>query len=52
MLNFDVLETGLVLVSATHFVYEKYFFCYMLLTDQTSFSDCLYLLRYLAICVL
>ena len=30
-------------------VKEKYFSCYILLTDQISLSDCLYFLRYWAI---
>ena len=30
---------------------EKSFSCYVLLTDQISLSDCLYFLRYQAICV-
>ena len=32
--------------------HEKYFSCYILITDQISLSDCLYFLRYLGICVL
>ena len=31
---------------------EKYFSCYILLTYQISFSNCLYFSRYWAICVL
>ena len=31
---------------------EKYFSCYILLTDQISLSDCLYFSKYWAICVL
>ena len=31
---------------------EKYFSCYILLTDQISLSFCIYFLRYWAICVL
>ena len=31
---------------------KKYISCYILLTDQISLSDCLYFLRYWAICVL
>ena len=31
---------------------EKYFSCYILLTDQISLSDCLYFWKYWAICVL
>ena len=30
----------------------KYFFCYVLLTDQISLSGCFYFMRYWAICVL
>ena len=54
MLNFNFSEKGLELVSPPHFVYdfqEKCFSCYVLLTDQISLSDCLYFLRYWAICV-
>ena len=50
--DFDFLEKGLGIVSPPHFVKEKYFSCYILLTDQISLSDCLYFLRYWAICVL
>ena len=55
MLNFNFSEKGLGLVSPPHFVYDfsrKMFPCYVLLTDQISLSDCLYFLRYWAICVL
>ena len=55
MLNFDFSENGLELVSPPHFVnefQEKCFSCYILLTDQISLSDCLYFLRYWAICAL
>ena len=55
MLNFNFSEKGLGLVSPPRFVYdfqEKCFLCYILLTDQISFSDCLYLSRYWAICEL
>ena len=31
---------------------EKYFSCYILLTDQFSLPDCLYFSRHLAICLL
>ena len=52
MLNFDVLEKCLGMISLPHFVYgfsRKPFVilsCYVLLTDQISLSDCLYFLRY------
>ena len=58
MLNFDCLEKGLGIVSPPHFVYdfsrkqEKFFSCYIPSTDQISLSDCLYFLRYWAICIL
>ena len=55
MLNPDLLEMGLGIVSPPHFVYdfkEKCFSCYILLTDQIQLSDGLYILRYWAICVL
>ena len=54
MFNFDFLEKRLGIVSASLIVYdfpEKYFACYILLTDQISLSDCFYFLRYWAICV-
>ena len=46
---------SLKLVSLLYFLHEfwkKNFSCYILLTDQISLSDCLYFLRYWAICVL
>ena len=55
MVNFDFLEKGLGIVSLPRFVYDfsrKMFFMYILLTDQIPLSDCLYFLRYCAICVL
>ena len=55
MLNFNFPEKGLGLVSPPYFVsdfQEKYFSCYILLTDQMLLSDCLYLSRCWAICVL
>ena len=55
MLNPDLLEKGMGIVSPPHFVYdfkEKCFSCYILLTDQIQLSDGLYILRYWAICVL
>ena len=55
MLNFDILDKGLGIVSAAHFVYDfstKISSSYILFTDQISSSGCLYSLRYLAICAL
>ena len=55
MLNFDSLEKGLEIISPPHFVYDflrKILSCYIQLTDQFSVSDCLYFLRYCAVCVL
>ena len=56
MLNFDFLEKGLGIVSPPHVLYDffqdKFFSSYILLTDQFSWSDCLYFLKYCAICVL
>ena len=56
MLNFCFSEKGLRKVSPPYFVYDfstkKCFTYYILLTDQISFSDCPYFLRYWAICVL
>ena len=55
MLNFDLLEKGLGLVSSSHFVYAfqgKRFSCYILFTDKILLSDSLYFLGYWAICVL
>ena len=51
MLNFDVLDKGLRIVSPAHFMYDS-ILCYILLTDQISLHGCLYFLRYWAICVL
>ena len=59
MLNFDLLDESLGIVSPAHSVYDVYDFltkmgssCYILLTDQISLSGCLYVLRYRTICVL
>ena len=55
MLNFDILDKGLGIVSPAHFVYDfstGILPCYILLTDQISLSGCLYFLRYEAIGVL
>ena len=54
-LNFDILEKGLRIVPPPHYVYDfsiKCFSCYILLTDQISWYNCPYILRYLVICVL
>ena len=54
ILNFKFSEKDLGLVSPSHFArdfQEKYFLCYILLTDQIYLSDCLYFLKYWAICV-
>ena len=37
MFNFDFLEKGLRIGSSSHIVFD---FCYILLTDQISLSDC------------
>ena len=50
--NFDFLEWGLGKVSPPRFVNEfskKCFWCYILLTNQSSLPDCLYFLRYWSI---
>ena len=53
MFNFDFLEKGLGIVFPPHFEYDfKKNVSHVILTDQTSLSDSLYFLRYLAICVL
>ena len=54
MLKFNFLEKDLGIVSPPHFMVfqEKYFSCYVLLVDQILLLDCLYFLRYWAICVL
>ena len=53
MLNFGFLEKGLKIASPPHFVYkENCLSCYVLLTDQILFPDCLYFLRYCTICEL
>ena len=57
MLNFDFLDRGLGIVSAAHFVHDfstKMFVLlhYIVLTGQISLLECLYFLRYWAICVL
>ena len=44
MLNFDILDKGLEIVSPAHFVYDfskkKMFLMLYLLTDQISLSGC------------
>ena len=55
MLNSDFLEKGLGIISLPHFVDDfskKCFSCYVLLTDQISFPDCFYFLRYWSVCAL
>ena len=54
MLNFDFSEKGLEIISPSHFMhsFSRFFSCYILLTDKSSLPDCLYFLRYWAICVL
>ena len=55
MLKFDFLEKGLGLVShhiLCMFFQENILSCFILLTESISLSDCLYFLRYWAICVL
>ena len=53
MLNFDFLGKGL-RIFLHHILsmifQEKYFSCYIVLTDQTSLSDCLYILDIVNIC--
>ena len=54
MINFDFSGKGLGLVPSPHFMHDfSRKMCFMLYSiDQTSFSDCLYFLRYWAIYVL
>ena len=55
MFNSVFPEKGLGLVSPSHFVYDfsrEMFSCYILLTDQISWSGSLYFSRYWAIHVL
>ena len=52
-LNFAEMDLGLVLDHILCMIFqENCFSCHMLLTDQIPLSDCLYLLKYWAICVL
>ena len=53
MLNFDILDKGLRIVSPVHFVYTIFqqkcpLCCYILLADQISLPHWLYFLRYWA----
>ena len=56
MLNSDFLEKGLGIISLPYFVVDfskkKCFSCSVLLTDQISFPDCFYFLRYWSVCAL
>ena len=55
MLNFNFSVKGLRLVFPSYFVHDfsrKCCLCCILLTDQISLPDCLYFLRYWAMCVL
>ena len=55
MLNFDILDKGLGIVSAGYLCMifqQKSSSSYVLLTDQILLSGCLYFFRYLAICAL
>ena len=55
MLYFVFLEKSMGIFSSLHFVCDfsrKSFSCYILLTETISFSDCLCLFRYWAMCVL
>ena len=56
MLDFDILENGLGIVSPPHFasdlcIKKKCLPCYIVLTDQISLFGCPYFLRYWAICL-
>ena len=56
MLNFDFLDKGLRIVSPAHFLCmickEKYFSCYILLTDHILLSGCRLLLEILGnVCI-
>ena len=48
MLKFDFLEKGLGIFSPQHFVrdFSRKCFCYILLANQISLSDCLNFVRY------
>ena len=53
--QFKKIKRGLELVSLPHFLHnflEKFFSCYILITDQVSQSSCLYFVRYWTICVM
>ena len=45
-------RTSLPATFSAWFLNKKYFSCYILLPDQISLSNCLYLVRYWVICVL
>ena len=52
---FDFLEKGLEIAShqiLCMIFQEKYFSCYILLTDKISLSDCLYFLTHWSVCVM
>ena len=53
MLDVEFLEKTLGLASSPHFVHgvsKNVFSCYLLLTGQILFSNCLYFLRFWPIC--
>ena len=55
MLNLYFLQNGLAIVSPSHFVHDflrKMLIMLYSVKDQISLSNCLYFLRYWAICVL
>ena len=55
MFSFDFFDKGLKIVSPAHFVCDfsiEMFFMLFSLTDQISVPNCLYFLRYWAICLL
>ena len=55
MLNFDILDKGLGIVSAAHFKYDfsaKLYIKLYSINWPISLSDCLYFLRYWATCAL
>ena len=55
MLNFDFSKKSLGIASSPNYVYDfsrKMLLMLYSLTDQISMSDCLYFLRFWAICVL
>ena len=52
ILNKPFSKKSLQIVSLLHFLNDKYFSRYILLTDHGSLPDYLYFLRYWAICML